>query len=87
MTDGGTGSFDEKFMMLKMPAVVTILFIVSMVTLRIRASVGSPHVSTAPALWITSWTNASVRLGCANDSYALALQEANRGAQQFYRTG
>jgi hypothetical protein len=83
LTGGGTGSFDEMFLLLKMPAVVTILFVVLRVVLRIRAGVGRPHASTAPALWITSWTNSSIRLGCADDSYALAWQEANRGARQF----
>ena len=81
-----TGSFDEMVLLLKIPAVVTVLFIVTMVVLRSRASVGSPHVSTAPALRITSWTNDSISLECKNDSYALAWQEANRGARQFYRT-
>jgi hypothetical protein len=87
VTGGGAGSFDEMFLLLKMPAVVTVLFVVARVALRIRAGVGSPHVSTAPVLWITSWTNASIQLGCANESYAVAVQEANRGAHQFYRTG
>jgi hypothetical protein len=87
VTGGGTGSFNEMFLLLKMPVMVTILFIVVRVILRIRAGVGSPHVSAAPVLWIKSWTNASILLGCANDSYALAWQEANRGAPQFYRLG
>jgi hypothetical protein len=86
VTDGGTGFFNEMFLLLKMPVVVTILFVVLRVILRIRAGVESPHASTAPVLWITSWTDDSIFLGCANDSYALALQEANRGPQQFYRT-
>ena len=87
VTDGGTGSFNEKFLMLKMPLVVTILFVVLRVALRVRAGVESPHTSTAPVLRITSWTDDSIVLDCANDSYALAWQEANRGPRPFYRTG
>jgi hypothetical protein len=86
VTGGGSGSF-EMFMLLRMPAALTILFVVVRVILRIRASVGTPHVSTAPVLRIKSWTDDSVLFECTNTAYALAVREANHGVRQVSRAG
>ena len=83
VNDGGSGSF-QLFMLLEMPFVVTALFIAVRVVGRKMAAVESPHVSTAPVLRIKSWTEDSVYFECANPSYGLAVQEANRGAGAGY---
>jgi hypothetical protein len=76
ITGGGSRSF-EIWMMLGLPAVITILFVAVRLFLRHRAGVDAPHASTAPVIRIASWTNNSIRLDCDNSSYALALREAN----------